>query len=80
MWSAVADDFLTVPEVAERLRVTAMTIYRWIEDGKLPAVQVAKHYRIRVSDLDAMLESSRVGADRADPWSGVPPSTPTVAE
>lgn len=76
----VDDDFFTVPEVAQRLRVTAMTIYRWIEDGKLPAVQIAKHYRIRVSDLDAMLESSRVGADRSDPWGSEPPSGPSVEE
>lgn len=78
--SPVGDDFLTVPEVAERLRVTAMTIYRWIEDGKLPAVQVARHYRIRASDLEEMLESSRVVSDRPDPWSAVPPRTATVEE
>jgi excisionase family DNA binding protein len=75
-----SDDFLTVPEVAERLRMTAMTIYRWIEDGKLPAVQVGRHYRIRAADVDAMLDSSRVGAGRGDPWSGEVPSSPTVEE
>jgi excisionase family DNA binding protein len=74
----VDDTFLTVPEVAERLRVTAMTIYRWIEDGKLPAVQIAKHYRIRASDLEQMLETSRVGADRPDPWSAELPNGPSV--
>lgn len=75
-----ADDFLTVPEVAQRLRMTAMTIYRWIEDGKLPAVQIGKHYRIRASDLDAVLDSSRVGTDGGDPWSAELPSSPSVAE
>ncbi len=76
----VDDEFLTVPEVAERLRVTAMTIYRWIDEGKLPAVQVAKHYRIRASDLEAMLESSRVRDGRADPWGDEPPASPSVSE
>jgi excisionase family DNA binding protein len=75
-----ADDFLTVPEVAERLRMTAMTIYRWIEDGKLPAVQIGKHYRIKASDLDAVLDSSRVGAGRGDPWGAELPSGPSVEE
>jgi len=75
-----ADDFLTVPEVAERLRMTAMTIYRWIEDGKLPAVQIGKHYRIRASDLDAVLDSSRVGVERGDPWGAELPSSPSVEE
>lgn len=76
----MSDDFLTVPEVAARLRVTAMTIYRWIEDGRLPAMQIGKHYRIRTGDLDEMLDSSRVRADRADPWSAEPLSGPDVRE
>jgi excisionase family DNA binding protein len=79
MWFPVsADDFLTVPEVAERLRVTTMTIYRWIEDGKLPAMQIGKQYRIRSGDVDELLESSRVGAGRGDPWGGDVPSGPSV--
>lgn len=81
MWSVtMADDLLTVPEVAQQLRVTTMTVYRWIDDGKLPAMQVGKHYRIRAIDLDAMLENSRVGNGRGDPWSAVLPSGPSVAE
>ncbi|MGH2870064.1 MAG: helix-turn-helix domain-containing protein [Solirubrobacteraceae bacterium] len=75
----MSDEFLTVPEVAERLRMTAMTIYRWIEDGKLPAVQIGKHYRIRATDVDAVLDSSRVRG-REDPWSAQLPSRPSVEE
>jgi excisionase family DNA binding protein len=74
------DDFLTVPEVAERLRVRTMTIYRWIEAGKLPALRVGKHYRIRGGDLEAMLENARVVAERSDPWGAEPPIAPSVTE
>ena len=74
----MADELMTVPEVAERVRVTTMTIYRWIEDGKLPAMQIGKHYRIRSADLENMLEGAKVQADRADPWSGQPPTSPSV--
>jgi len=76
----MADDFLTVPEVADRLRVQRMTVYRWIEDGKLPAMQIGKHYRIKASDLDALLESALVQRSREDPWGEDPPSNPSVAE
>ena len=74
------DEFLTVPEIAERMRVRTMTVYRWIEAGKLPAVQVGKHYRVRASDLEAMLESARVGAEAPDPWGAEVPAVPSVGE
>jgi excisionase family DNA binding protein len=66
----VSDEYLTVPEVAERLRVRTMTVYRWIEAGKLPATQLGKrsHYRIRAADLDEMLEKSQVRVEQDDPW------------
>jgi excisionase family DNA binding protein len=75
-----AENLLTVPEVAGRLRMTTMTIYRWIEDGKLPALQIGKHYRIKSSDLDAVLASAEVRTTREDPWGAEVPSRPSVEE
>lgn len=74
------DEFLTVPEIADRMRVRTMTVYRWIDSGKLPAVQIAKHYRVRASDLEEMLESARVGGEPPDPWGGEVPAVPSVSE
>ena len=34
-----AKNLLTVPEVAEWARVHPKTVYRWIRDGKLEAIQ-----------------------------------------
>jgi excisionase family DNA binding protein len=44
---------LTVPEVAKLFDVHTKTVRRWIQSGKLPAIQPCKwgHYRIRVEDL-----------------------------
>jgi excisionase family DNA binding protein len=45
-------EFLTVREVAERLRVCRATVYRMIDEGRLPAVRVSSGaIRIRSSDL-----------------------------
>lgn len=51
------DAYLTVDEVAKRLRVTKQAVYNWIADGRLRAVRVAgKAIRIPVSSVLAILE------------------------
>ncbi|MBW3589091.1 MAG: helix-turn-helix domain-containing protein [Actinobacteria bacterium] len=43
------------------MRVSAMTVYRLINSGQLPAVRVGKNFRIRESDLNEYLEDREVG-------------------
>ena len=38
--------FLTVAEVAELMRVSAMTVYRMVQAGELPAIRFGRSYRI----------------------------------
>lgn len=52
--------FLTASEVAERMRVSKMTVYRLIKAGKIPAVQIGKAYRVREDQLEQYLDSSYV--------------------
>ena len=54
--------FLTALEVAERMRVSKMTVYRLIRSGKIPAVRVGKSFRVRDEDVDKYLDSSYVRA------------------
>ena len=42
-------EYLTVNEVAARLRVSDLTVRRWIWAGKLPAIRVGRILRIRPS-------------------------------
>jgi excisionase family DNA binding protein len=51
----VGEPFLTVPEVAARLDVTAQTIRNWIERGTLPAYRVGRAFRVRREDVDELL-------------------------
>lgn len=50
--------FLTVAEVAEKLRVSRMTVYRLVHAGELPAMRVGRSYRVVKSAVDAMVEES----------------------
>ncbi len=46
--------WLTVADVAERLRVSQETVRRWIRDGRLPVLDLGGPkvgYRIKESDL-----------------------------
>jgi excisionase family DNA binding protein len=42
-------------EIAEHLKVTRRTVYRWIESGELRACKAGKHWRVREPDLEAFL-------------------------
>jgi len=69
-----ADDrLLTVPEVAERLRVHPITVRRLIKAGRLPAVRVGRAVRVRVEDVEAFKQPSRLVQLR-------PPPTPEELE
>jgi excisionase family DNA binding protein len=69
----MADQLLTVPQVANEFQVTPQTIRNWIDSGVLPAVRVGRAFRLRRDDVDALL--ARAGADssslatRRDLWS-----------
>ncbi|MGH2709241.1 MAG: helix-turn-helix domain-containing protein [Actinomycetota bacterium] len=54
------DCLFTVSEVASRMRVSNMTVYRLIKSGQLAAIRVGKNYRIRASDIDRYLEDRSV--------------------
>lgn len=48
---APSKDMLTVAEVADRLRVSRMTIYRMIERGEIEHVRISRIVRIPVAEL-----------------------------
>lgn len=54
-------DLLTVPEVAQILRVDRSYVYRIIREGRLPAIRPTP-YKTRVSkvDLQAFLDATRI--------------------
>jgi len=49
------DKYYTIEETAKMLKVVYLTVYRWIQDGKLKAYKAGKQYRIKREDLDKFL-------------------------
>ena len=54
-------DFLTVHEVAELLRLSVLTIYKYIKEGQLEAVEFGGHYRVSSLSLNAFIQNHKVG-------------------
>ena len=54
-------EYLTVNEVAERLRVTPLTVRRWLNRGVLGGVHLGNRagWRITEAELSAFLASRR---------------------
>jgi excisionase family DNA binding protein len=65
------DEFLTVKEVAELLKLNQQTIRNMIDRGELGHVRVGqRRVRVRKSQLDAFLAGGESGAQsaEADRW------------
>lgn len=52
--------YYSINELAKLLKVAYLTVYRWIQSGKLSAYQVEKQYRINKSDFEAFMQSYKV--------------------
>ena len=44
-------EFLTAEEVAEYLRLPLSTVYKLVQDKRLPGFKVGKHWRFRESTI-----------------------------
>ena len=62
----VQEEYYTLEEVADRLKVSRRTVNRWIEDGELIAIKFAPgrgHVRVAESDLKDFLKRHRTGRE-----------------
>jgi excisionase family DNA binding protein len=56
----MADAWLSTAEAARRLGITARTLYRFIDEGQVPAYKFGRVIRLRESEVDAFIEASRI--------------------
>ncbi|OGI67671.1 hypothetical protein A2732_00050 [Candidatus Nomurabacteria bacterium RIFCSPHIGHO2_01_FULL_40_10] len=52
-------EFYTAKELAEKLRVNIMTIYRYIDAGKLKVYKFGKEFRIDKKEFDSFLNKAK---------------------
>ncbi|HEX2247608.1 MAG TPA: helix-turn-helix domain-containing protein [Arthrobacter sp.] len=55
--------FLTVSDVAARLNVSKMTVYRLVHSGEMPAVHIGHSFRINETAVADYLAEAAVEAD-----------------
>ena len=68
------EEFLTVAAVAELLKLNKQTVRNWIDQGSLKAFHVGRRVRILRSDLDELLEQSRIHPPAPQPESSRSPN------
>ncbi|MGH2869067.1 MAG: helix-turn-helix domain-containing protein [Solirubrobacteraceae bacterium] len=62
--SAGFEEFLTVAEIANVLKLNQQTVRNWIDAGELPAVRVGRRVRVKRSDFDRFVEQGYTGSPR----------------
>lgn len=53
------ETFFTLHEVAKTLKISYMTVFRWVKAGKISAYKFEKQYRIKETELEKFIEESK---------------------
>jgi excisionase family DNA binding protein len=53
-------EWLNTNETAKRLGITPRTLYRFIDDGKIPAYRFGRVIRLKESEVAEFIERSRI--------------------
>ena len=56
----MADEILTLKEVADYLKLTEKTAYRLAAEGKLPGFKVGGSWRFKREDIEKWIEERKV--------------------
>jgi len=51
-------EYFTIPEVAQKLKVTRAAVYKWIAAGRLAAIYVGADRRITSDAIEAFIKAS----------------------
>jgi len=54
------DQWLSTNDAARLLGITSRTLYRFIDQGEIPAYRMGRVIRLRRSEVEAFIEASRI--------------------
>ena len=57
-------EWVTIAEIAEKLKLSKMTLYRMIDTGELTAHKFGRQFRVKASDLLQFLEEAKIDDPR----------------
>ncbi len=55
------DEIMTVSEVADYLKISEVTTYKFVQEGKIPGFKIGRHWRVKRSDLAEFIEKQKRG-------------------
>ncbi|WP_096153395.1 MULTISPECIES: helix-turn-helix domain-containing protein [Bacillus] len=57
----MTQEIMTISQVAEYLQISEMTTYKLVQEGKIPAFKIGRHWRVKKDDLMALIEELKNG-------------------
>jgi excisionase family DNA binding protein len=54
-------EIMTITQVANYLQISEITTYKWVNEGKLPAFKIGRHWRVKKEDLNEVIERLKRG-------------------
>lgn len=59
-----SDEILNIRDVSGYLKIPVSTVYKLVQNGKVPAIKLGKHWRFKKKDIDHLFEETVLTKDK----------------
>jgi excisionase family DNA binding protein len=60
-YTPLNQEIMTIAQVAEYLQISEMTTYKIVNEGKIKAFKIGRHWRVKKEDLTEFIEKLKNG-------------------
>lgn len=64
--AAIPERWASVDETAKHLGIRRETLYRWIDRRALPAFRLGRHWKFKLTEVDAWVRAGGAEGDASD--------------